>query len=108
QITIGGTDVRVEDAPQEIEPFGDMDRAFSGRMRSDIRGHHRVFRITTPPLDTTEMTTLRTLLHGDQPVTAGGDMIGTDASFLVRGIRIQPITSSDWVVSFELREVSPT
>lgn len=109
QITLGTLDVRVAPGMSyEIEHTGDYGRAFSGKMRSDLRGHYRVFRITTPPLETDDMTALRLVLHGTQPVAVTGDMVGTEADFLVRAIRIQPITASDWAVSFELHEVTPT
>lgn len=107
QITLGALDVKVADGTTyEVEQYGDVGRAFSGKMRSDIRAHHRVFRVVTPPLSTSDMQTLRSALMGTQPLSVSGDMIGTASNFHARDFSFRPVTADDWVVSFTLHETN--
>lgn len=110
-LTIDGTDVRVaRPTNYGIPKWGDLGRAFSGKMRSDLRADHRVLRVTTPELDnTTEVEPLLTILRGDPPLTCSGDLIGSpSADFHVdpASIRVVPITATDSTVSFELHETA--
>lgn len=105
QITIGALDVRVAPGVTiDVQQWGNYGRSLDGDMRSDIRKNMRVFSVTTPPLTAAAMGTLRDALTGAQPLSVSGDMIGETASFHASGVRVQAITSDDWVVSFQIYE----
>lgn len=107
QITIGALDVRVAPGTSyEVQAVGDYGRAYEDSMRADVRAHLRMFRVTTPILDSSEMVALRSALTGNPPLTVSGDMIGDASTFHATAIRVQPVTGSDWVVSFELHETA--
>lgn len=106
QLAVNGLTVRLTpDTSVDVEQFGARgQRAYVGEMRSDVRAHHRLFRVTTPMLATADMETLRSTLLGTQPLTVSGDLIGTDAECHARAVRIEPVTADAWIVSFELHE----
>lgn len=106
QIALNGTDVQIaRDTSYDVQDFGDEgQRAYVGEMRSDVRAHHRMLRVTTPMLATADKNTLVTILLGTQPLTVTGDMVGTSADFHARSIFVEPITADAWIVSFELHE----
>lgn len=109
QITIGALDVPVTPGTSyEVQQQGDVGRAFSSKMRSDIRGHARVFRVTTPPILIAAANTLVAALEGTQPLSGSGDLIGTAANFHARSIRVQPLSATHQAVSFELHETDAT
>lgn len=93
----------------EVEPWGDFDRAFSGRQRSDIRAHHRRFQVETVELDSGDALALELLLQSPGPLECSGDLVGVVArDFHARGVRRRPITATDSVISFELHETQDT
>lgn len=106
QITLGALDIKVASVRWSAEEVGDVDPAFSGKGRSDIRAHHRVGRVTTPPIPTADMETLRTALLAAQPGSYSGDQIGTASNFHTRDIQWDPLTADEWVVSFTIRETN--
>lgn len=107
-LTIEGTDVRIARPTDYSHPqWGDFGRAFSGKLRTDLRAEHRVIRVTTPELTTAETDTLLAVLRGTPPLTCSGDLIGSpsvECHVEPGSIRVQPITATDNVVSFELHE----
>ena len=108
-LTIDGTDVRIaRPTSYDVPAFGDFGRAFSGKLRSDLRADHRVIRVETPELDNaTEAEPLLAILRGAPPLTCSGDLIGSpSADFHVTpgSIRVTPITATDSIISFELQE----
>lgn len=106
QLAVNGLTVRLTpDTSVDVEQFGARGRrAYVGEMRSDVRAHHRLFRVTTPMLATADMETLRSTLLGSQPLTVSGDLVSNPADFHTRRVRVDPVTEDAWVVSFELHE----
>lgn len=107
-LTIDGTDVRIaEPTDYSHEEWGDIGRAFSGKMRSDIRADHRIIRVTTVEMTDSELSTLLGVLRGTPPLTCSGTLVGSPSAdfHVVRGsIRVVPLTATDYVVSFALEE----
>lgn len=106
QLTIEGLDVRVaERTDWEDTAWGDVGPRFSGRMSSDVTTRHRTFRFVTPELETADKVAIELMLRSPGPLLCSGDMIGAEAAFHVVGpVRIVPVTATDFVLSFVLRE----
>lgn len=106
-LTIAGTTVRVSATPYDIPQWGDWARTFGGKIRTDLSANHRGFRITTAELSESDKNTLVALLRGTQPLTCGGELVGSpSADFHVEAIEVQPVTAYDFIVSFDLRETN--
>lgn len=85
-----------------IEQDGQLTRAFSGRMRNDVAGRFRVIAVQTPELSVSELSALRAKLDQPGPLPCSGDLVGTPADFHAGPYRVEPISATDWRVSFEL------
>lgn len=106
QLIIEGNPVIVTvDSSMGSAPFGDFDRAFSGRMRSDLRGHHRSpLRFTTTPDSYAKSLALQSLLQSPGPLLCEGELIGAPADFHAVGVALRPLSGDMWTVAFELHE----
>jgi hypothetical protein len=87
------------------ETWGDYRRAYSGHMRSDRVAAHRVIPVEGSIFDTADdAVALRAILSTPGKVLAGGTLIGDDAYFHVRNVRMTPVTVDRMAFRFELHE----
>ena len=109
-LTIEGFEVPVLPGTEIEEPeHGEYARAYSGKMRSDIRARHRSGRILASYFSTdSDAPALLAILRSPGPVLCGGTMIGDDAYFHARNVRSAPITASTVQISCELHETDDT
>lgn len=105
QLAINSLEVQVtRGMSYTVDRVGDVARAFSGKVRSDIRGYNRVLQVATPPLSLDDAEALRWVLLADQPLSVSGDIVGSTANFFARNVRVQPVTATERSLSFELHE----
>lgn len=84
---------------------GDKGRAFSGKMRSDIRARHRAGHITGSYFSTdNDAPALVAILNSPGPITFGGTLVGDDAYFHVTNVETVPVTVDHLQVSFDYAE----
>jgi hypothetical protein len=87
------------------EMWGDYARAYSSVMRSDRRASNRIIPVSGSIFDTADdAVTLRAILNTPGKVLAGGTLIGDDAYFHVRNLRMTPVTVDRLSFRFELHE----
>lgn len=110
-LTLDDVTVRVATlVPAEVdhrEVGGETERAFAGNLLSTVKGHARVWRGETPPLEEDTANTYTALLQRDTALTCAGDMIGGSVAALPRLVQRKPIATAAgtrWVLVFELHE----
>jgi hypothetical protein len=84
---------------------GDIARAYSGKLRTDVLASHRVGHIVASIFDTAnDAGALRAILNTPGPVLFGGSLIGDDAYFHVSNLVVSPITADRLKFDFDLAE----
>lgn len=105
-LTLEGFEVPVVPGTSiQDETWGDFSRAYSSKARSDRRASNRVIPVSGSIFDTSDdAVALRAILNTPGKVLAGGTMIGDDAYFHVRSVRMTPVTVDRLQFQFELHE----
>ena len=105
-LTVAGFEVDILPGTQlQDAKHGDIGRAYSGKMRSDVKASHRFGRIVGSIFDTTnDAPALRAILNTPGPVVFGGTLIGDDAYFHVDNLTTSPITADRLKFDFEIVE----
>lgn len=105
-LTVAGFEVFILPGTQiQDVKHGDVGRAYSGRMRSDVVASHRAGRIVGSYYDTAnDAGALRAILNTPGPVLIGGTLIGDDAYFHVANLTVTPITADRLKFDFDIAE----
>lgn len=81
---------------------GNLTPAFDGTPHDSRRGRKNRWTGVSTIVPNGDVSTLRSLLEGTQPLTANGDMTGSSVAVYVTAISVSPVTALHSRVQFDL------